>query len=664
MRITPLHLFIITISLFIFSNCKTAKLADAQAAFDRGEYSKAADIYKKVYSKASPSKQRMLRGEVSYQMGICYEKVNIPARATNAFLNALRYNYPDSLIHLSIARNKHKEGKFKEAIRHYDEALLDFPDNKEAKSGLQGAKLALEWKELASRYKIKSENLFNLGRSDFSPMITGENNEFIYISSANDKAQGKKSDITGLKRSDIYVSSKDEKGQWIRPKALEGSINTEFDEGTTSFSPDGNIMYYTVARHNPEFATSTEIFTSTRSGGKWSDPKKLEISKDTISLYAHPAADLEGKYLYFVSDMPGGYGGKDIWRASIDGTTVLTIENLGDRVNTPQDEMFPTIHPSGDLLFSSNGHKGMGGLDIFRARQDEWGIWSIANLQHPLNSNADDFGMTFSHFNTPDMQEAGYFSSNRSDVRGWDHIYSFSLPSIKINITGFVVNQDQVLLPGAIVRVVGKDGSNQKTITKDDGSFNLSIDRGTQYVMMAGAKGYLNDKEEFQSDSDEADATYQVIFKLASLTQPVLIDNILYDFDEASLRPESAEALDELVELLNDNPHVTIELAAHTDRKGTEEYNIDLSQRRAESVINYLIEKGIDPARLSPKGYGKSSPKVVSEYIAKQHPEFLQAGQILNEEFIQSLNAEQKEIADQINRRTEFQVLETTFLIE
>lgn len=664
MRISPIQLTIIIISIFLFSNCKTAKLSDAQAAFDRGEYFKAADIYKKVYSKASPSKQRSLRGETSYQMGICYERVNTPSRATNAFLNALRYDYPDSLLHLSIARNRHKEGKFKEAIKHYNEILSAFPDNNEAKSGLQGAQLALEWKELASRYKIKSESLFNLGRSDFSPMITGKNNEFIYFSSSNDKAQGDKSDITGLKRSDIYFSSKNEKGQWVKPVAIEGSINTEFDEGTPCFSPDGNIMYYTVARHNPDFATSADIFTSTRSGGKWSEPRKLEISKDTISLFAHPAADLDGKYLYFVSDMPGGFGGKDIWRASIDGTSVLYIENLGDRINTPQDEMFPTIHPSGDLLFSSNGHKGMGGLDIFRARQDEWGIWSIANLQHPINSNADDFGMTFSHYNTPEMQEAGFFSSNRSDVRGWDHIYSFSLPSIKINITGFVVNQDQVLLPGAIVRVVGKDGSNQKTVTKDDGSFQLSIDRGTQYVLMAGAKGYLNDKEEFLSDSDEADATYQVIFKLASLTQPVLIENILYDFDKASLRPESTKALDELVELLNDNPHVTIELASHTDRKGTEEYNIDLSQRRAESVINYLIVNGIDPARLSPKGYGKSSPKVVSEYIASKYPDFLKAGQILNKEFIETLNDEQREIADQINRRTEFQVLETTFLLE
>ncbi len=662
-RLTSILLYIGIVLLFV--QCKSAKLPDAHAAFKRGEYFEAASIYRKVYSKTSPTKERKLRGEIALQIGHCYDQINVAPRATNAYLNALRYHTPDTLIHLYIARNKHKEGKYRDAIKHYQIVLDSIPNQPEALSGKAGAALAEQWKEQGTRYKISKAPLFNLRRADFSPMISGQEKDMLYFTSANDKTTGDdKSNITGLKPCDIYVSTKDEAGNWIKPVAIEGDVNTAFDEGTPSFSPDGSTMYFTVARKDPAFATSTEIFTSQRNGGKWGKPQKLHISKDTLSLYAHPAVSLDGKSLYFVSDMPGGMGGKDIWRATLTNSGVGTIENLGDRINTSGDEMFPTLHPSGDLLFSSNGHEGMGGLDLFRAHEDEWGIWTIQNLQAPLNSAGDDFGMTFTTYATNDTEEAGFFSSNRNDARGWDHIYGFELPSIKVRITGYVVNQDQEVVSNAIVRVVGKDGSNQKVVAKNDGTFALDIDRAVRYVMMAGAKGYLNDQEEFMSDGDESDATYQVIFQLASIDRPVLIENILYDFDKATLRPESATALDDLVELLNINPHVTIELAAHTDRKGTDAYNDLLSQRRAQSVIDYLITHGVMPSRLYPKGYGKSTPKVVSEYIHKQYPDFLPIGQVLDEAFVNTLPAEQQEVVDQINRRTEFQVKETTFLLE
>lgn len=637
--------------------CNTAKLSTADAQFDRGEYFQAANTYRKVYNKTSATKERPLRGKIAARMGLCYELLNVPSRAIAAYTNAIRYQYPDSTALLHLARNQHNEGKYRDAIRNYELFLEKTPNHPLAVQGIKGATEAQTWKENRTRYQVRRMDIFNSRRCDFSPVIFSKEGDQVYITTANDKNTGTdKSDITGLKPCDIYLSKKDEKGIWQKPEPVEGDLNTEFDEGTPAFSPDGNTIYFTRARRDAVSPTSTEIFTATRAGGKWGAAQKLEITKDTLSLFAHPAVSPDGKYLYFVSDMPGGYGGKDLWRAPLSNTGVGAVENLGDQINTAADEVFPSFRNNGMLYFSSDGHPGMGGLDIFRARQDEWGIWHINNLLAPVNSQGDDFGITF----FAQEEETGFFASNRGDARGYDHIYSFHLPSIKVLITGTVSNRDEEPIPGAIVRVVGRDGSNHKIVARNDGTFNVKIDRDIRYVMMAGAPGYLNDKEEFRSDSDEADATYQVNFVLASISKPVLIDNIFYDFDKATLRPESAKALDELIGLLNDNPNVTIELAAHTDRKGSEAYNSNLSQRRADAVISYLVAGGIEKGRLTPAGYGKLRPKTVDALLQRSHP-FLPEGQILDEAFIATLTPEQQEVADQINRRTEFQVLEITW---
>ncbi len=655
MKKFSVYLIIFILSSFVVT-CGTAKLSTAKAQFRRGEYFAAANTYRKVYNKTSPAKEKELRAQIARQMGICYEKLNIPARASASYQNAIRYKHPDSLITLNLARNLQNEGKYKEAIRNYQAFMEYAPDNQLAVNGLKGSSEADDRKNQRSRYQVRRADLFNSRRADFSPMLNKEGDQ-LYLTTSTDKATGNdKSDITGLKFNDIYSSKKDEKGIWQRPEPIEGSINTEFDEGTPAFSSDGNTMYFSRARRDAVYPTSTEIFVSHRTGGQWGEASKLEIAKDTFSVFAHPAISPDDKYIYFASDMPGGQGGVDIWRAPLGNSGVGPVENLGDQINTAGDEMFPTFRQNGILYFSSNGHPGLGGLDIFKAREDEWGIWHIENLGVPINSPGDDFGMTF--YNKE--EEEGFFASNRNDGRGYDHIYSFLLPSIKIKIIGTVWDRDEEPVANAIVRVVGKNGANHKIVAKNDGTFEVNIDRGMDYVMMAGAPGYLNDKEEFRSDSEEEDAVYQVDFELASISKPVLIENIFYDFDKATLRPESKTALNELIELLNDNPNVTIELAAHTDMIGNDEYNNKLSARRAQSVVDYLIEGKINPARLTPVGYGESRPKTVDKIINRNHP-FLPEGQVLDEEFILTLSPEEQEIAHQINRRTEFQVLSTTF---
>lgn len=497
---------------------------------------------------------------------------------------------------------------------------------------------------------VRNAKLFNSRRADFCPMFLDKSCDQIYFSSTTEKATGtKRSEITGMKKGDIWFATKDEKGVWKRPQAVEGELNTEADEGAISFSPDGQTMYLSRARREPNANTGVEIYTSQRSDAKWSAPVKFEITADTLSSYAHPAVSPDGTWLYFTSDMPGGQGGLDIWRINL-RERVGSLENLGEWINTPGDEMFPYVRTDSLLYFASNGHPGYGGLDIFKAQLTKSGGWNVTNMGTPVNSASDDFGITFG------QGESGYFSTNRGDNRGYDHIYSFELPELKILISGWVLDKDEEPVPNAVIRIVGNDGSNQKQIAKPDGSFSFPLDRGVSYVMLAGAKGYLNARQEFTSDIAEEDAEYGIDFILASIHKPVVIDNIFYDFDRATLRPESKEALDSMAQVLRDNPNVTIEMASHTDRKGSEAYNIDLSSRRAQSVIDYLISVGISPDRLQSHGYGESKPKTITKKLARIYPQFKE-GDVLTEEFIEALPEADQEAADQINRRTEFQVL-------
>ena len=640
-------------SIFLaLAACKSVKLADAEAAYSRGEYFEAQKIYKKVYNRLTKKEDRPLRGEVAFKLGLCYNKLNMAPRASAAFQNALRYEYPDSMSYFYLGKALQAEGKYGPAIKAYEDFMDYRPKDALAMEGIRGCNMALAAKERPkTRYVVKNAKNFNSSRADFSPMFLDKSADQLYFTSTNEKVTGQnKSEITGMKRGDIYFSRKNERGQWLRPEMVEGELNSDADEGIISFSPDGQTMYLTRAVHSENSNSTVEIFTSRRSDASWSAPEKFVIVNDSVTATGHPAVSADGKYLYFTSDMPGGYGGLDIWRIDINDR-VGTLINMGPQINTPGDEMFPYSRTDSLFYFSSNGHPGFGGLDIFRAKLNTTGdYWSVENMGLPVNSSGDDFGITFG------IGENGFFSSNRGDARGYDHIYSFELPDLHITISGYVLDKDEEPVPGAIIRIVGDDGSNQREVARDDGSFRFNLGRGVKYVMKAGAPGYLNVKQEFESDIAEEDADYGIDFILAAINKPQVVENIFYDFDKATLRPESKEALDEIVTMLNENPHITIEMGSHTDRKGSDEYNIALSERRAKSVIDYLVSAGIAEDRLSPKGYGESVPKTVTKRINRDYPQF-EEGVVLTEEYILTLTPEDQEAADQINRRTEFQVL-------
>lgn len=652
----------------LLTGCSSADISmkKGDKLYALGEYYDAAAQYKKAYA-STPVKDRTTRGRRSLKMADCYRRINYAQKAIAAYNNVVRFHQEDSLTYVYLGQLFMKNGDYRSARKAFTTAI-DSLDGRDslllivAKNGLSAAESAAEWKQKGSKYTVKRMEIFNSRRSDYSPALVGDEYDQLYFTSTRNQAQGEElSGITGTKNADIFFSQKDDKGKWGKPQTIDSELNSEYDEGACTFSPDGKTMYLTQCKTDPSYPRFATISSAQRSDASWGKPTEIAISRDTLSAYAHPAVYPDGQWLYFVSNMPGGIGGYDIWRAELSGNSIVAIENLGEPVNTAGDEMFPTFRPNGDLYFSSNGHPGMGGLDIFIAHPviNDVSVMSNYYIEHPgypLNSSGDDFGMTFEG-----LHNRGFFCSNRGDARGWDHIFSFEKSEVLVTVKGWIYEQDGYELPSGQVYMVGNDGTNKKVSVKGDGSFTEEIETGVDYVFLGTCKGFLNHKEELHVDTATVSSEYVLQFPLANISAPVLIENIFYDFDKATLRPESETALNELVDLLNENPNVTIELSAHTDYKGSAQYNERLSQRRAESVVKYLIDHGIASDRLTPKGYGKSKPKTIKRKVAEKYP-FLKAGDVLTEDFVKSLkDEEQQEECNQMNRRTEFIVLRTTY---
>lgn len=620
-----------------------------------GEYHDAAEQFKKAYSK-TPAKERQLRGQRALKMAHCYRHISSTQKAISAYRNAIRYNVATPDDRLAYARLLLKNGEYKRALAEFEVLNDSMPNNVLVKNGLTSARMAPEWKDQGSDYTVKKMTEFNSRRADYCPVLAGDQWDRLYFSSTRNDALGDElSGITGAKPGDIFFSDKDDKGKWSKPQTIESGLNTEYDEGACCLSVDGSTMYLTQCLSDPSYPRFAQIVTAQRSDASWGKTTPLLITNDTLSTYAHPAISPDGEWLYFVSDMPGGKGGLDIWRIRLTANGPVGVENLGDPINTPGDEMFPSFRPNGDFYFSSDGHPGFGGLDIFIATVGEDGRYHLSHPGYPLNSQGDDFGMTFQG-----QLNQGFFSSNRGDGRGWDHIFSFYNPEIVQTVRGWIYEQDGYELTSGEARIVGSDGTNMRLGVRGDGSFEYVVKPGVDYIILGMCGGFLNHKEEIHVDSVKESKVYDLQFPLASISAPVLIDNIFYAFDKATLLPESKNALDSLVLMLNENPNITIELSAHTDYRGAEAYNKTLSQKRAESVVRYLIDHGIAADRLTAVGYGEEKPKTIRRKVAERYP-WLKENDVLTEEFILKLKPDQQETANALNRRTEFKVLRTTY---
>ena len=677
-------LYILATLLLVLSSCSIQqRVKRADKKFAIGEYFIAADLYKSCYSRLSTKKDRELKGYVAFRQGECYRAINNP-RATNCYNNALRckYQLQDSIVYLRAAQSLQYQGKYKEALKYFEIYLEAHPDDYVARAGKYACSTMDEWKRESSRYRVSEAKEFNQKRtSNFAPMFIGDNTDAVMYTSnrQESKDKGRKSlkrpsNVTGQQLFHLYQTRKNAAGEWEPSELAEGLYEEQAEQqndttggknsgsaemGVCCFSGDGRTMYFTYSKPVNGQDLGAKIYKSDRASGEWSEPQEVKIFADSSITVGHPALNPTGDTLYFVSDAPGGQGGKDIWMAELDGTEWVNPQPLSAGINTSADEMFPHVHADGTLYFASNGHPGYGGLDLFKATRDTTNhdsvVWVLFNMGTPFNGPGDDFGITFAG-NTQD----GFFSSNRGDKKGIDKIYRFVLPEMVFTVEGTVHDEAGEPITEAKLRIVGSDGTNSQINARRDGTYKIKLHRDVKYVMLATSRGYLNGKEQWNTYDLKDSKTFEVNFVLSPISRPVKMENIFYEFGRWEITKASEEELLKLVKLLNDNPNITIELSAHTDLVGTDEFNNELSQKRAQSCCDFLIQHGIERERLTPVGYGKTRPVVANKALNKQYP-FIPVDQVLDEAFIMSLPTDKQEICNQINRRTEFKVVKTTY---
>ena len=669
-------LYLVYFCLFVIgtTSCSiSSQVKRADKKYAIGEYYQAAEKYKEVYRRIS-SKDKAMRAHVAFNQGECYRILN-NSKAQSAYKNAIRYHYPDSIVYLHYAQVLHYQGKYKDAIKQYDIYLEAHPNDYVASAGKYACLKTEEWKKQPSRYKISPAKEFNAKRSsNFSPMFIGEDTDAIIFTSnrqeqkSNNKTKIRTSSVTGMPTFNLYTARKNAAGKWEDIELCEGlykETESEDEEGTQKqtttaelgaacLTADGKTMYFTYSKPVNGQDLGAKIYVSQRASGEWGEAQEVKLFKDSSITVGHPTLCATGDTMYFVSDAPGGFGGKDIYMAISNGSEWDDIRNMGPTINTSDDELFPYIRKDGRLYFSSKGHPSYGGLDLFYATPKDT-TWEVFNMGTPFNSTGDDFGITFAG-----ESENGFFSSNRGQKKGYDLIYSFILPQLEFLVEGTITDNNGDHLSEATLRLVGNDGTNVKTQIHRDGTYRLKLQKETRYAMLVTARGYLNMKHIFTTEGLADSHTYQQDFALSPISKPVKMGNIFFKFGSWELTPNSEDGLNALVKLLNDNPNITIEMAAHTDMIGNNSANQELSHKRAQSVVNYLIKNGIEKERLTPVGYGEEKPVVVDEQLHKQYP-YLPKDQILDEAFINTLPADKQEVCNSLNRRTEFRVLKTTY---
>lgn len=655
-RLLFLTILMITVVLPDLSAQKR-KTERAYESFYAGEYYDAIDLFKDAYSKTKKA-DKSARAELVFMVAECYRNVNDPKNSETWYKLAVKSSYSKPDAQYWLAESMKKNGKYPQAIDEFRKYKQIAPGDSKADQEVRACELAIEWLRNPESYKVDELKDINSKETDFGPAYGSDDFGTIYFTSSRDDAAGNKTHgATGQSFTDIFESRLDKKSKWSTPVPVD-VINSEFEEGTPSFSSDYKEMYFTRCEAGKREKKGCIIMHSQKTGSTWSTPENIGILPDSV-VAAHPAISPDGTALYFVSDIAGGFGKKDIWMVTKTGDAWSKPENLGPDINTPGDELFPYMRSDGTLYFSSDGHIGLGGLDIFKASHQPDGSWTVLNMKPPINSFADDFSITFE-----DGNEKGIFSSTRKG-KGNDELYTFEMPPLRFTVTGLVKDEKTgTAIPASTVQLIASDGSNLQAETGTGGDFKFNLKPNVDYIFLASKQGYLNGKEKETTKGQEKSRDFMVTILLTAFDKPIELPNILYDFGKWDLRPESMVSLDDLVETMTDpnlNPHITIEIMSHTDSRDTEEYNQTLSQKRAQSVVDYLVSKGVEVDRLTAKGYGESTPKVVDSVIASQYS-FLKEGTVLNDQFINSLpNDEQKEIAHQINRRTEFRVLRTDY---
>lgn len=647
---------------------------DADKAYDNQEYFNAIELYKKAYTKI---KKKDEKAHNIFMTAECYRMINDNKQAEAWYIKAIKANYPDPKATLYLADAKKAQEKYNEALIEYNNYKKQVPSDPRGEDGAKSCELAQKWKDAPTRYKVENLAQINTKDPDFCPMYADKKYNKIYFTSMRPGVAGSSIDPTlGELYSDIFETSMDKNGKWSTPIALTEPVNTKDNEGLTAISKKGDLLIFTRCIVEKNKQMYNQLWSATKKGNSWGDPVKLAFCIDTIK-YASPSLSSDGMTLFFSSNMPGGQGDNDIWYSKFDKKSSKwgTPVNLGPGINTAGNDVFPFIHDDGTLYFSSTGHLGMGGLDIFRAEKkgdDQWA--NVTNMKYPINSAGDDFGIVFEG-----KKERGYLSSNREGTKGADDIWSFVLPPLLFTIEGDVTDcKYKETIAGVVIKLVGSDGSSVETKTDAAGHYKFAengtaryINPNTSYIITTSVdkelkttqapRGFLNSSEKAKETTvgvEEA-KTFKHDFCLVPIEKEIRFPDVQYDLGKWDILPQYQDSLNYLYETLMDNPTFVIELSSHTDYRGDDKSNQILSEKRAKSCVDYLISKGIPAARMVPKGYGEKRPLEVKDASgAVQYT--------LSEAYIKKVTAgkskEEFEALMRKNRRTVFTVLSKDFV--
>ncbi|MFN4082597.1 MAG: OmpA family protein [Bacteroidia bacterium] len=605
----------LAITIAIIYSCGGSKgsISAARDAYAKKEFFVATENYKKVYSSTKSKEEKI---EASFMAAESFRQMNDPKNSENWYRKAIKLDPKNAEAQLFLAQALKMNAKFEEAIVEYKNyQKLNPSDEKRVEREIKGCEYALKWKNEKTRYIVENVKALNTRWSDFAVMYFGKNE--LYFTS--DREKGVTNNMygwTGNGYTDLYrveykVDRKNPNDIKYQIPVLvdKEKLNGKYNDGVIAFDNRYTTAYFTKCNYaNSGKGNFCQIFMSQRQGTEWGTPELLPFSADSFSC-GHPTLSKDGQTMIFSSDMPGGYGGKDLWMVTFTKRTRTWGDpvNLGPNVNTAGDEMYPFLHEDGTLYFSSNGHVGLGGLDIFYTTGEgtEWG--DPVNMKSPINSAEDDFAIAFER----GTKERGYFSSTREGGRGQDDIYRFYMTPLVFTLSGVVRDQKtNQILPNSIITITSSSDTGRIILKTDNaGSYKITIKEKTDYELFAAKQYYYDSKLEFQTTKGlevSTDLIQDFVLIPFNFDSLIKLEGIYYGLDSADIRPASKVILDELILTLNKYPNLRIELGSHTDCRADSLYNIKLSQRRADSAVNYLVSRGIDIERLVAKGYGEN----------------------------------------------------------
>lgn len=662
----------------------------ADEAFANGNYAESAELSATAYEKISPknAKARASKAGMAAKAAVSYKMIFNYDESISWFQRAidLKHWEKDPHVYFEIAELYRKLGEYDKAKQNYQLFLELVPLDKRAENALASMTKAVVLKDNRTRYSVKNEFKINTDNIDMAPAIADRKGNTIVFGSTRKAPVGSGVDpIIGEPYFNIWQAEFDKKGNWTEPVPFADgdSINTEYNEGTMAFDGRLRKMFFTRCPNEKKQNLGCQIWISERKGRSWGLPSKIDFGvPDSISI-GHPCSTEDGMKLIFASDMPGGQGGMDLWITEYNkrADSWSAPVNLGPEINSPGDELFPTFALNGDLLYSSNGLSGLGGLDIFRAEKegenDKWS--SPKNLGTPINSDKDDF-----HLLEVDKRN-GYFSSNRSGSKGaknLDDIWSYNLPpnlfDLKVIVTE-IGSTDKI--DGVTVEVTQKGGSSFKGVTNSQGTVfwdkqpngDRFINEEAEYSIKLGVKeGYHENTESSTFTTVGLEFDQNFIIEMGLLAKkPIILPEVRYDLGSAVLQViegeiNSKDSLNYVFDLLEEYPGMVLKLMSHTDSRGSAAANEKLALARAKSCVDYLVnEKGVNPDRLVPVGKGENSPRTVykvgDKYQVKKPQGEVEFEEILlTEKYINQFKRSNKDLFKQLhqyNRRTEADVV-------